>query len=305
MSEPTIIVIPEAYYGGAVPKKISKAEVASGGITPRSPKTARNISPKLVFFVIVGVLFLGVVGGAIWYFTRGLATPAPETTLSPTPTIPEPTSVPVQPPPTAPTAEAPTSPEAPPLAPAELTPASDADADFLTEAEESLYGSQAMIPDTDSDGFLDGHEVFNLYNPSGLAPERLEATGFVTRFAHPTYAYELLYPKTWQLLPEATAREISFQSATRESIAVSILDNPEQVTARAFAETNAPQGTITDWTANKANIAGVLVEEAIQLRGIFGVGDFLYVVHYALPAQGTPAYRKTFEMMLNSFKIQE
>lgn len=239
-----------------------------------------------------------VLGGAIWYFTRGLRPPTEAP--APVPPVVE-TPAPIEPPPVTP--EVPVPPEPQPLPPPEPTPSSDTDNDGLTQAEEGLYGSQDIVPDTDSDGFLDGHELVNLYNPSGIAPERLEATGFVTRFKHQSYFYELLYPKTWQLLPDAGARELSFQSATGESIAVSVIDNPQQQTPAAFATSTAPSATITDWTTNKANVSGVLIEEAGALRGVFGNGNFLYVVQYSLPQAGAGAYRRTFEMMLNSLRI--
>lgn len=296
MAEPIIHVIPEAYYGGAVPKKVLHKEISSSaGSSAASPSSSKPSRNKWIFIAAIGGAFLIVVAGSIWYFTRGLRTTpsAPSPQIETPPAIVEPPVVEVPP--------IPTPPE--PQLPVEPSPSSDADNDGLTQAEEGIYGSQVTVPDTDSDGFLDGHELVNLYNPSGIAPERLEATGFVTRFKHSTYSYELLYPKAWQLLPDASARELSFQSATGESIAISVIDNPEHLTARAYGASSAPQATITDWTTNKANLTGVLIEETNQLRGVYSAGDFLYVAHYSISSQGGAAYRRTFEMILNSFRV--
>ena len=47
-------------------------------------------------------------------------------------------------------------------------PGTDTDSDGLTDLEESLiYQTNPRLPDTDRDGFLDGNEVFHLYNPNG------------------------------------------------------------------------------------------------------------------------------------------
>ncbi len=46
----------------------------------------------------------------------------------------------------------------------------DADLDNLTDADESLYGSDPRKADTDGDGFNDGDEVKNGYNPAGPGP---------------------------------------------------------------------------------------------------------------------------------------
>lgn len=300
MSEPTIYVIPEAYYGGVAPKKVSRKETSFSARSSSAPTTssARSSRDKWIFFSITGVLFLIVLGGSIWYFTRGLRPAAPIPASVPAqneipPLISEPPVVPV------PEVSAPSEP------PAEPTPSSDADNDGLTQVEEVLYGSQPTVPDTDSDGFLDGHETLNLYNPSGIAPERLEDTGFVTRFKHPIYFYEFLYPKLWRILPEASARDLSFQSATGESIAISVMDNPNNISPRDFAVQTAPGpgAEISDWTSNKANVAGVLIKEAGGLRGVFGNGGLIYAVHYATPEGTAPAYLRTFEMMLNSLRI--
>ncbi|MDO8505137.1 MAG: hypothetical protein Q7S48_00960 [bacterium] len=304
MSEPIIHVIPEAYYAGASPRKISRVEAASSTTSPAaSTASGRSSRNKWIFISVIAGSFLIVVAGSIWYFTKGLRPVAP-TPSSTAPQVELPSPVVLPPVVSDPQVPVPPEPQIPSLP--ELSPSSDADADFLTETEETLYGSQPTVPDTDNDGFLDGHELVNLYNPSGIAPERLEATAFVTRFKHPIYFYELLYPKTWQLLPDSSARELSFQSTTGESIAVTVIDNPTHLTPRAFAVSSAPSATITDWTTNKSNASGVFIEETspLQLRGVFGNENFLYVLHYVLPSQGSAVYRRTFEMMLNSFRTR-
>ena len=48
-----------------------------------------------------------------------------------------------------------------------VNPASDADADGLTYAQELLMGTDANDPDTDNDSYLDGAELQNGYNPLG------------------------------------------------------------------------------------------------------------------------------------------
>ncbi|MBU1907595.1 fibronectin type III domain-containing protein, partial [Patescibacteria group bacterium] len=63
----------------------------------------------------------------------------------------------------------PLPPEKPTLPPAGL----DSDSDGITDLEETLFGTYTRNPDTDGDGFLDGNEVFHLYNPAGNAPVRL------------------------------------------------------------------------------------------------------------------------------------
>jgi hypothetical protein len=53
-----------------------------------------------------------------------------------------------------------------------LAEGTDADADGLTDADESKYGTDPQNPDTDGDGFRDGEEADSGYNPAG--PGRLK-----------------------------------------------------------------------------------------------------------------------------------
>ncbi|MBI5037622.1 MAG: calcium-binding protein [Candidatus Kerfeldbacteria bacterium] len=43
----------------------------------------------------------------------------------------------------------------------------DTDNDGLTDVQEGVWGTDILNPDTDGDGFLDGTEVQNGYNPNG------------------------------------------------------------------------------------------------------------------------------------------
>jgi len=52
----------------------------------------------------------------------------------------------------------------------------DADNDDLSDSLELRYGCDPLTPDTDGDGYLDGEEVQNGYNPNG--PGRLSDTGY-------------------------------------------------------------------------------------------------------------------------------
>jgi hypothetical protein len=54
-------------------------------------------------------------------------------------------------------------------------PQSDSDNDGLSLFDEQRYGTNATDPDTDKDGYLDGSEVINGYNPNGAGRLSLEA----------------------------------------------------------------------------------------------------------------------------------
>lgn len=56
--------------------------------------------------------------------------------------------------------------------------AADTDGDTLTNAEEALYGTDPQKDDTDGDGYKDGDEVRNGYNPLGSGKLDTDNDGF-------------------------------------------------------------------------------------------------------------------------------
>lgn len=316
MSEPTIIVIPGEYYGGAVPKSVRpQSSPMQSGMAPARQVPDRKISPKLIVIIGVSVLFIAVVGFAAWYFTKPLRVPAPSPGFQPSSpsgrgenispsapaqeiVLPNPEVVqPIETP--EPVVSAPVTPETPPAP----EPFSDSDNDKLTFAEEGLYHTQPTIPDTDADGFIDGHEVINLYNPSGIAPEKLEAAGLVARAINTTHGYEVLYPKAWPAPQDTTAREISF-GANGEAISASVIDNPGNVLLTEWAVQNFG-GTFSAWTSNKAGLTGLFGRTEGGQRAAFSSRGLIYLFQYTPAAVEHPMYTTTFEMMLNSFKLTE
>lgn len=295
MAEPIIHVIPEQYYGGAFPKTQTQnkpRESFLGGISPRvEAKERRSISPKVLFIIIVGALFVFTIIIATWYFitqAKPVQTPvvvqqkvAPEPIVSETPeVIPEP---------------------AQPLPPASVPKvnfSADVDNDGLSLSEESMYGSKENEPDTDKDGFLDGHEVFNLYNPSGLAPEKLEAAGFVRFYSNQIFKYKLLVPSKWKINEEANGITISNENDARVFEA-RVAENINGLALKDWYKANK-DGDAAEWNTNKAGVRGLLSPD--RRVGYFGSDKLIYSISFA-PGQDLAQYNDTFGVLLNSFEI--
>ena len=313
MSEPIIYVIPPAYYGGAVPKALRQiAQPAqSGGIVPVTTDQQRKISPKILFWGIVGVLFVVVLVVATWYFTRdlrreseqlaGLVPPAEQVQQNSPPGSAELPAVPSAPP----EEGTDTLPEIPVVVPP-LTPnlSEDVDNDGLTTAEEDLYATQATRPDTDSDGFLDGHETLHLYNPAGVAPERLEETATVRRFKNESLGYSLLLPTAWKIVADLENPDtITIQTAMSETVlSISTTENIEQRPLAEWYQSRNFSDTVNAWTTNKAGLNGIISQD--QLRAYFGSGRVVYQIEHK-EIGSKPVYNRTFEMMLNSFVVSK
>ncbi len=77
----------------------------------------------------------------------------------------------------------------------------DTDNDSLSNTEEEIFGTDPETLDSDTDGYYDGQEVFNLYNPKGFAPMRIIDSGLVQEYINPTWKYRLYYPVNWVATP--------------------------------------------------------------------------------------------------------
>ena len=190
-------------------------------------------------------------------------------------------------------------PEAPKLPPAGL----DTDSDGLTDLEEALFTTNARSPDTDADGFLDGNEVFHLYNPGGRAPGKLLDAKLVKQVSG-SVGWSMLIPIAWNVTQNDDGTIATVASAQKETFKLTIEENPKQL-------------AIVDWYM--ATHPDVQKSQILEYRsktgyqGIIGVdllttyipwGDRVFVFAYLLNDQPFINFRTTYSMMLNSLQLQ-
>lgn len=194
----------------------------------------------------------------------------------------------------------PLPPEQPKLPPAGL----DTDSDGLTDLEEALFGTNARAPDADNDGFLDGNEVFHLYNPSGQAPARLLDLP-IMKTVEAKVGWAMSLPSAWTInLDNQDGTKATIDTKRGETFVVTVEENP-----------NAK--TILDWYLESH--PGVVVSQVLQYRskggyvGIIGAdllstyipwGSKVFVFTYELGNQPFINYRTTYSMMLNSLALK-
>lgn len=316
---PRIFVMSERYRQGASgavmvePKKEApKApSVPPKPVPPPPPPKAAMKKPThgkphgkvAVLISIVVLLVLGVLGFVYYRFVQ---TPAPEPTPIP-PVVTEPTPTPPPPVVTEPT---PTPP--PPVTspfPEGVRPGTDTDSDGLSDVEELvIYRTDPGLPDSDSDGFLDGNEVFNLYNPAALAPGTLLEAGFVASYQPPAVTpgtpalYGILYPNIWTVTvaPEGQSNAV-FAMTTGESVILSVQDKtvPTQTLAEWYAGQALPPGARPFTT--KGGLSGLASED--QLTVWVDARGSVITLHYDTGIKGAIDYLQTFKMMQNSLHL--
>ncbi|KKR34711.1 MAG: Fibronectin type III domain protein [Candidatus Magasanikbacteria bacterium GW2011_GWA2_40_10] len=179
----------------------------------------------------------------------------------------------------------------------------DLDKDNLTDKAEELFGTDPSKPDTDGDGYDDGHEVYYLYNPAGKEPMRLIDSGYVNEYNNPIFGYKVFYPITWAVgNVDEGSRDVLFSTITGENIELRVFD---RLTSQTFADWFA------QWAPNEQyqNIADSQTKygEAIKNRAdnlvyYFMDDNHIYVMIYHTTDSNVVNYRSIMVMMARSFR---
>ncbi len=188
-----------------------------------------------------------------------------------------------------------------------LKPSRDSDSDGLTDVEEGLWGTDPFNPDTDGEGFEDGHELINFYNPvkPGVGVNKITDTRFVKSYNNKEYGYSILYPSSWQ--PENSIEEdpaqVTFTSQTEEFVQIIVQEN------------NTAYDNIKDWYQNEnVDISQSQIKERL-VGNWYGVespdglnvyilkNNKIYIIAYNVGLKNTMNYKTTYEMMLRSFQF--
>lgn len=207
------------------------APVAAPSVQMQKPVQVQSSHTGLIV-VIIFLLLVGGAGAAWYFFFREKPLPPPPVVTQDPP--PAPVTIPAAPiqPPVA-TSTLPGIPEVPPtptsslvrersLPLLSLTVASDSDSDKLSSDEEELFQVDPEVWDTDKDGYYDGQEVYNLYNPKGLAPMRIIDSGLVREYVNPQWQYRVYYPVVWEATPldQRNGNEVLFNASQGDYVQI-------------------------------------------------------------------------------------
>lgn len=178
----------------------------------------------------------------------------------------------------------------------------DRDSDGLTDVEETVYGTNNLKPDTDDDRYLDGNEVFHLYNPLALAPGKLLDSG-VVRSLTSTSGWTLYIPTVWTTSPDqADPNKLLIQTGKGEYLSITVESNPskQELIPWVAARINAAPETFGAFTT-KGGLSGIYSEDRMQAW--LSWGDAVFHISYDLNGQPFVNFRTTLEMMLNSMRL--
>lgn len=178
----------------------------------------------------------------------------------------------------------------------------DTDRDGLTDAEEDTFGTESNKPDTDSDGYSDGIEVGGGYNPDGVG--KISEMTTVGEYTNKTHGYKILYPLSWiAQATDQTDKEVLFTSSLAEFVEVLVADNVSGLTAKEwyltqYPELNSQTVTTFETWAGESGVIG------IDGKTVYLASDeSIFIITYNYGTRTEASFRKTFEMMYESFII--
>jgi len=183
----------------------------------------------------------------------------------------------------------------------QVVPAPDIDGDSLSAAEEILYGTDSVNRDSDGDGFADGSEILNGYDPRQAGKNLADSTLFST---YTKSGYSIIYPSRWRLRELAGVEtEAIFQSTSGEFVEVLILANPNKLTLSQWYQQQFPEQSLRELTAVKINgLDGFL--SADQLNYYLADpqdSSQVYLITYNVGNSSQANFLTTFNVMVKNF----
>jgi hypothetical protein len=179
----------------------------------------------------------------------------------------------------------------------------DLDSDSLTDMEEELFDTDSGTWDTDEDGYNDGREVVNLYNPKGLAPVKLIDSGTILEYVNPTWQYRVYYPIPWIVgdVDEASD-QVLFSAITGDFIEIRAVSKLPDETFKEWFIKNAAGQKFTDLTifSNRFDQEGRKRKDDLVVY--FEDETVVYVMIYHPGTTGSIPYRHIMQMAYQSFR---
>lgn len=180
----------------------------------------------------------------------------------------------------------------------------DSDSDGLTDAAEIILATSTSTPDTDSDLYLDGVELLNLYDPAGLS--RLTANVNIALYENKTFNYNVLYPRAWPITVNGGDDSIMFKTPDNQFFLI-------------IVQPNTGQASIDQWYFDQLGAATINESDRVfgstwqGLKSLDGLTLYLmdakqkniFTLAYNPGENNVLEYIDIFKMMIRSFILQE
>lgn len=182
--------------------------------------------------------------------------------------------------------------------------APDFDSDTLSDLEEDVFGTDQSVFDSDGDGYSDGQEVVNLYNPKGVTPVRLVDSGLVREFTHPRDVYRLYYPLVWQAgSVDAGSNTMLFTAANGDYIEVRLFNKNNGEDFSNWFGKNAKDQQITDLQTISNSFKTQYFKRKDGLVYYVDLREQVLVVLYHPLVNSPINYRTILQLFMESLRV--
>jgi len=178
----------------------------------------------------------------------------------------------------------------------------DDDADALTTREEEVFLTDPEVWDTDNDGYFDGLEISNLYNPKGIAPQKIIDSGLVREYVNPVYQYRFYYPASWRV--DAVAQDfndILISADSGDYIEIRIFPKETNISFASWFGTTLPGENFLSLNSFSSRFQVPGYKRADSQVGFFETPTAIYSVIYFYGEEKN-LYPHIMEMVLQSFR---
>lgn len=278
-----------------------------------APKKRGNL--VTIIIVVVGVLLIGGLGIAAYVFTQRLEAPQtdqsePVAEMPSQPSTPEiedePTPIPSDTVPTTTqnttptTTETTTEPDEPEPDPTPVVlPAPDSDRDGLSDQEERLYGTLQDNNDSDGDGFIDGTELVNDYDPT--QPQVALADSSLFRVFEGSL-FSMWIPADWSEQSVSGDTLLAVQDQNGSRVSVSTIQNSNNRSIDEIA------GQLYQQNAYETVRLGALLVARANTGLEYLIPDqsegIVYRLTYQLSPDNRTHFLTTFAVMVKHFVIE-
>ncbi len=184
--------------------------------------------------------------------------------------------------------------------------AKDNDEDSLTNSEEEVFGTDPEVWDSDSDGYYDGQEAANLYNPKGIAPQKIIDSGLVKEYINPMYQYRFYYPASWRVDPVGDdLKDILVSADSGDYMEIRVFPKDETLSFANWFAATLPGENFTSFTnfQNRFQVPGY--KRADMTVGFFETSKAIYSVVYFYGEQEKNAFPHMMNILLQSFRVSK
>lgn len=179
----------------------------------------------------------------------------------------------------------------------------DSDADSLTNIEEEVFGTDFNKWDTDGDGYYDGQEVVNLYNPQGFAPIKIVDSGLVKEYVNPVWQYRLYFPANWDMgSVDPQASQVLFSAANGDFISVEVFRKQDNEDFAGWFAKEAKGQQFSDLMTFKNRFQEDGWKRKDSMVAYFEADKRIFTIIYHSVDPGAINYRHIMIMVMNSFR---